>query len=105
MIVYLDNKLVKIANYNTLLSSGSKGLFVALSGGTAGQWIALAQPGSIIDLGIDIIGKILLLTVSGNMSNDSTSLTEDAYTTFLGYTNSEANFVFRPIAPSTIFVA
>jgi hypothetical protein len=105
MLVYLDNNLVKVAGVSSAFISGSAGLYVALSGGTADQWISLANVGAIINLGVGVVGKFYFLGASGTFHPDQTHLTTGNYVTLAGYINTSGYLVLKPTRTSTAIPA
>lgn len=104
LIVYLDNKQIKIATKATLVASGSTELFIALAGGTAGQWIAIARTGTTIDLGLSAVGRVFFLGTTGTMYDSTADFSATDYVTILGYTNTTGDLIFKPIASSIQYV-
>lgn len=75
------------------------GLFIALSGGSPGQTIALASTGSVIDLGVTgIQGKFLFLDgTSGGIDDSHSALISAEIVSSIGYGNDSDQVVFSPI--------
>jgi hypothetical protein len=105
LLVYLDAGLVKIAGVSSAVISGSGGLYLALSAGTADQWVSLAKVGSIITLGTGTIGKVYFLGASGTFHPDQTHLTTGNFVTIAGYINLDGRLVLRPVPTSTTIPA
>jgi hypothetical protein len=104
MVVYLSNREIKIATKATLIASGSTDLFIALAGGTAGQWIAIAKRDAVIDLGLTAVGRVFFLGATGTIYDSTADFSATDYVTILGYSNTAGDLVFKPVASSIQYV-
>ncbi len=104
-LVYVDPEtlLAHVASPASALTSGSNAIYVALANGALDQWVTLAKPDSIIDLGAGIQGQFYYLGANGTLDNSTPG--EDNFATIAGFINEDGNFVFKPVVSSTPFVA